>query len=167
MKCQVSDSCKSIIVHWIIWYSLTNEPRKIFHNSSENEWVLFSPATCEEPHEQKQTWDVFEIRLLSACFLGYPRMAVSWFPAAVLSAWLLGCGDCRALGLLRCGDSRALGLLAKPRNLVKGFLFLSNSCSSWQPVSDEQNTLNITQPLGGAVWAGSSLASGKWCLKSC
>lgn len=159
MKCQVSDICKSIIVHWIIWYNLTNEPRKIFHNSSENEWVLFSPATCEEPHEQKQTWNVFETKLLSACFLGYPRMTVSWFTSAVLlSAWLL-----------RCGDSRVLGLLAKPRKLVEGFLFLSNShtCRSWRPVSDEQNTLNITEPLGGAVWAWSSLTSGKWCLKSC
>lgn len=153
MKCQVSDSCKSITVHWIIWYTLTNEPRKIFHNSSENEWVLFSPATCEEPHEQKQTWDVFEIKLLSACFLGYPRMTVSCFTAAVLlSAWLLG-----------CGDSRALGLLAKPRNPVKGFLFLSNSHTSGL---DSLRVMS-TQPLGGAVWAGSSLASGKWCLKSC
>lgn len=68
----------------------------------------------------------FGIKLLSACFLGYPKMTVSGYTSAVLlSAWLL-----------KCGDTRVLGLLSKSRKIVEVFLFLSNTqtCRSWQCV---------------------------------
>lgn len=86
MKCQGSDICKSII----IWYSLKNEPRKIFYNSSEvlrmNQFCLVQPDVRNHMNR-----NVFEIKLLSACFLGYILEWVSCFTsAALLSAWLLG-----------------------------------------------------------------------------